>query len=281
LKRRILVATVLGLLVGTSGAQTSDVSGEFIDTSLVEDGKPVRLELLIAKPQGAGPFPTVVFNHGSTGRGDNAELFRRSWSSPTVTAYFVDRGWMVIYPQRRGRGASDGRYDEGFETNRSRYSCQPSLSLPGVDRAIEDLDAVMAHVRNRSDVRQSRILLGGQSRGGILSIAYAGERPEGFVGVLNFVGGWMTDRCTDPVAINTTTFKRGAKFHLPTLWLYGEADPFYSISHSKANYEAFIAAGGRGRFESYWVPGQNLGHSVIAYPRLWAEQVSKYLEPIK
>jgi hypothetical protein len=25
---------------------------------------------------GAGPFPTVVFNHGSTGRGDNPELFR-------------------------------------------------------------------------------------------------------------------------------------------------------------------------------------------------------------
>lgn len=125
MNRRILLATVLGLIVSTAGAQTSGVSSEFIDTFLIEDGKPVRLELLIAKPQGAGPFPTVVFNHGSTGRGNNAELFRQSWSSPTVTTYFVDRGWMVIFPQRRGRGASDGRYDEGFETDRSRYSCQP------------------------------------------------------------------------------------------------------------------------------------------------------------
>jgi dienelactone hydrolase len=188
---------------------------------------------------------------------------------------------MIIFPQRRGRGASEGRYDEGFEADRSRYSCEPSLSLPGVDRAIEDLDAVMAHVRTRSDVVQSKLLLAGQSRGGILSIAYAGERPDVFVGVVNFVGGWMGDRCANAVAINTATFKRGAKFLRPTLWLYGDADPFYNLSHSKGNFAAFAAAGGKGRFESYWVPGQNAGHAVIAHPKLWTDHLTQYLESVK
>jgi pimeloyl-ACP methyl ester carboxylesterase len=139
----------------------------------------------------------------------------------------------------------------------------------------------MAHVRTRSDVLQSTILLAGQSRGGILSVAYAGERPDAFVGVVNFVGGWMGDRCANAVAINTATFKRGAKFQRPTLWLYGDADPFYSLSHSKGNFDAFLAAGGKGRFESYWVPGQNTGHTVITHPRLWTEHLTQYLDSIR
>lgn len=281
MKRRLLMLFLLGVGAVGTHAQTPETTIQFISTSLMEDGKAIRLELLVRKPSGPGPFPTVVFNHGSTGRGDNPELFRRSWTSSAAAAYFVDRGWMIIFPQRRGRGASEGHYDEGFEADRSRYSCEPSLSLPGVDRAIEDLDAVMAHVRTRSDVVQSKLLLAGQSRGGILSIAYAGERPDVFVGVVNFVGGWMGDRCANAVAINTATFKRGAKFLRPTLWLYGDADPFYSLSHSKGNFAAFAAAGGKGRFELYWVPGQNAGHAVIAHPKLWTDHLTQYLESVK
>ena len=281
MKRRHLIAGALGLLAQAANPQSAEITPEFIDTPFVEGEKAVRLELLVRKPQGPGPFPTVVFNHGSTGRGDNPDLFQRSWASPTVASYFVEKGWMVLFPQRRGRGASGGRYDEGFETDRSRYSCQPALSLPGVDRAIADLDAVMAHVRRRGDVLQGRILIAGQSRGGILSLAYAGERPDAFVGVVNFVGGWMSDRCSGGAEINATTFKRGARFKGHTLWLYGESDPFYSLSHSRANFQAFLAAGGKGRFESYWVPGQNSGHAVIAHPQLWAEHMAEYLASLK
>jgi dienelactone hydrolase len=276
-----LVCLLLAALSFQAVAQTGGITSEMIATSLVEDGKPVRLELLVRKPEGPGPFPTVVFNHGSTGRGDNPARFRQSWSSPSLAQYFSERGWLVIFPQRRGRGASEGRYDEGFEVDRSRYSCQTELSLRGVDRAIEDLDAVMAHIRTRKDVVQDRILLAGQSRGGILSVAYAGERPKEFVGVVNFVGGWMGDGCANAAAINMTAFKRGARFARPTLWLYGERDPFYYLSHSKANFEAFTAAGGKGRFEAFSVPGHNAGHGLIAHPGLWGEHVTRYLQSLE
>jgi pimeloyl-ACP methyl ester carboxylesterase len=277
----VLVSVALAVFSLQAAAQPTDPAREFIGTSLIEDGKPVRLELLVRKPDGPGPFPTVVFNHGSTGRGDAPESFRRSWWSPAASAYFVERGWMVVFPQRRGRGASDGRYDEGFETDRSRYACLPALSLPGVERAIEDLDAVMSHLRSRRDVLHSRILLAGQSRGGILSIAYAGERPDAVVGVVNFVGGWMGDRCPNAVTINSGTFRRGGRFPRATLWLYGDQDPFYSLSHSKDNFTAFVAAGGKGQFLSYWVPGQNSGHALIAYPRLWTDDLTRYLMSIQ
>lgn len=279
--RNTLLVLATWLLSGVAFAQSSDLVSEYITTSIVEDGRPVRLELLVRKPQGAGPFPTVVFNHGSTGSGNDPKLFKLSYSSKAVADYFAERGWMIVFPQRRGRGASDGQYDEGFEPDRSRYSCKASYALPGVNRAIEDLDAVMAHLRSRPDVQQHRMALAGQSRGGILSVAYAGERPEVFIGVINFVGGWIGDRCADAAVVNTTTFKRGATFPRPMLWLYGASDPFYALSHSKANFDAFVAAGGKGQFESYWVPGQNSGHAVHAYPRLWADHMTKYLESLQ
>lgn len=272
------LACIALAMAGAAGA--GEITSELVTTSLIEDGKPVRLELLVSKPQGAGPFPTVVFNHGSTGRGNNPELFRRSQSSPALAAYFVERGWMVIFPQRRGRGASDGRYDEGFEPDRSRYTCHPNVSLAGLDRAIEDLDAAMSHIKARPDVRPDRMLIAGQSRGGILAIAYAGERRESFIGVVNFVGGWSGEACMNATRINSSAFRRGGKFPHPTLWLYGEQDLFYSLDHSKANFEAFRAAGGKGEFHSYAVPGENRGHLVIAHPILWIDHLTKYLEAL-
>lgn len=254
------------------------LSREFIETPFTEAGQPVRLELLVHKPAGPGPFPTLIFNHGSTGRGDNPASFVTSYSSRTLSQFFVDMGWMVIYPQRRGRGASGGLYDEGFEPSRSGYSCLPNFSLPGVDRAVEDLKVVLQHVRQRPDVNSAKLMIGGQSRGGILAVAFAGEYPDTFRGVINFVGGWMGEGCPTSLYINGQVFKRGAKYPGETLWLYGERDPFYSIAHSRANFRAFQSAGGKGRFEVYTSPGQVSGHSVIGFPGLWSEVVKGYVD---
>lgn len=244
------------------------------------NGRAQTLEMVVYTPPGKGPFPTLVLNHGSTGNGDKPEWFTHTWTSPEVGRVFADRGWQVVFPQRRGRGKSDGLYDEGFEPDRSRYACQASLSLPGVERAMADLDAVMAHLATRSDVDAQRLLIGGVSRGGILSVAYAGTRVTPFLGVLNFVGGWVGDRCTDADNVNPVAFRRGAAFTKPTLWLYGDKDPFYALRHSRKNFEAFTAAGGKGRFIAFdAVPGGN-GHYVHAAPVLWQSAVEGYLREV-
>lgn len=46
-----------------------------LETELQEDGKPIRLEYVVYKPAGDGPFPVLVFNHGSTGSGRNTDIF--------------------------------------------------------------------------------------------------------------------------------------------------------------------------------------------------------------
>jgi dienelactone hydrolase len=240
-------------------------------------GRAQTLEMVIYQPPGKGPFPTLVFNHGSTGDGDKPEWFTHTWTSPEVGRYFADKGWQVVFPQRRGRGKSDGLYDEGFEPDRSRYACQASLSLPGLERALADLDAVMAYLPTRSDVNPQRLLIGGVSRAGILSTVYAGTRNTPLLGVLNFVGGWVGDRCPDADNVNPVAFRRGAAFAKPTLWLYGSKDPFYALAHSKRNFDAFVAAGGKGKFVTFdKVPGGN-GHHVHASPSLWQIELNDYL----
>jgi dienelactone hydrolase len=233
--------------------------------------------MVVYRPNGPGPYPTVILNHGSTGNGDKPELFKHTWSSPELGRFFTAHGWQVLTPQRRGRGKSDGLYDEGFMPDRSRYTCEASVSLAGAERAIADLDAVVAHVRTRPDVDQRRLLVGGVSRGGVLSVAYAGMRPDAFLGVVNFVGGWMGDRCVNAVQINQTLFRRGAAFRQPVLWLYGDKDPFYSLRHSRGNHAAFIAAGGRGPFFAFDPPAGQTGHGIHLNPDLWRSAVESYL----
>ncbi len=65
---------------------------EMIETSLIERGAPVRLQVIYEKPKGDGPFPLLLFNHGSTGRGDDPSLFRESRYYPAIADFFVQRG---------------------------------------------------------------------------------------------------------------------------------------------------------------------------------------------
>lgn len=256
-------------------SSSRDCISEIVPTRFVELGQAVGLEMVICKPSTPGPFPTLVFNHGSTGSGDKPALFRRTMMNPSVANFFVDRGWMVVFPQRRGRGRSGGLYDEGFKTDRSGYSCEPELSLPGLDRAIEDVDAAMEHIRKRSDVDQKRLLIAGASRGGVLAIAYAGVRPETFLGAINFNGGWLGRLCPAHPEVNRTAFVRGSPFPKQTLWLHGSYDQYYRIAQCRENFDAFRAAGGTGSFHA--LKG---GHGLVAQPRLWSEAMAGYLADI-
>jgi dienelactone hydrolase len=101
-------------------------------------------------------------------------------------------------------------------------------------------------------VDRDRVVIGGQSRGGILSVAYGGLHGEQVRGVINFVGGWSGSRCMSDV--NPELFKRGARYPGETLWLYGEGDPFYgfpaaaraSSTNSSRRRESTVIASWRG-----------------------------------
>lgn len=246
-------------------------------TPFVEGGQDVTLEVVLYRPLGEGPYPAVVFHHGSTGNGDDPSLFRSTYVSEAVAKFFAERGWLVAYPQRRGRGASGGLYDEGFTPDRSRYSCLSEPALAGLEHALQDADAAADYLAAHVDIDASRLLSAGTSRGGLLAIAHAGRRAGRFVGAVNFVGGWLGEGCQDAMLVNRSGFLLGASFPRETLWLYAANDPFYSLAHSRSHFDAFLGAGGRGRFEIFdRAPNLN-GHFLVNDPSLWAEELDAYL----
>lgn len=242
------------------------------------DGETVKLAVITHKPAGNGPFPTLIFHHGSTGSGTDPSLFPKPYDPTALANWFTARGWAVILPSRRGRGGSEGRYDEGFSINRAGgYSCDATLSLPGADRALRDIDAVTPLLLAQPFVDRGRFVVGGQSRGGVLTVAWAGLHPEMPRAAINFVGGWMGEGCSTAGQINQTLFKRGAAYGQPMLWLYGDRDRFYSLEHSRSNFAAFQAAGGKGTFNEYIPPAGTNGHYINSLPTLWGDKVASYL----
>lgn len=90
----------------------------------------------------------------------------------------------------------------------------------------------------------------------------------------------MGEGCADAVAVNRTGFLFGVAFERPTRWLYGENDSFYGVAHSRANFDAFVAAGGQGSFSVYTrAPGLN-GHLIVNDPGLWAADLDAYVRAV-
>jgi len=252
---------------------------ERMPTPFVENGQPVSLEVILFQPLEGERFPTIVFHHGSTGSGSDPSLFGITFTSKSLVRYFVAKGWMVVFPQRRGRGQSDGLYDEGFKQDRSAYSCDANLALAGAAHALDDLDVITDWVRGRADADTTRMLVGGTSRGGILSVAHISRRPDVYLGAINFVGGWIAEGCGDYRTVNETLFVNGAATPVESLWLYGENDSFYSLDYSRSNFDAFVAAGGLGSlFELTRAPGHN-GHFVLNDPESWGPLMNDFLAP--
>ena len=64
----------------------------------------LTLRAVLYKPAGPGPFPAVLFNHGS------GKDYTRQFEA--LGPVFVHRGWVFFAPYRRGQGlsASAGPY---------------------------------------------------------------------------------------------------------------------------------------------------------------------------
>lgn len=252
---------------------------ELLETDLVEDGSKIRLAVVTYRPNGVGPFPLAIIHHGSTGSGKLPTLFNHVWSNDWFADLLNANGWMVAFPQRRGRGGSDGLYDEGFAEDRTLgYSPKATRSLRGAERALTDANAALAALRRRADVDPGKILLGGVSRGGVVAIMQAGHIPKQVSGVINFVGGWLSEK--RGIEINPTLFRRIGSFDGLVLSIYGEEDQYYSIQHSKLNLAEMEATGAKSQLHVVKLPGYGKGHWAMTLPNFWEDVVSVYLKMI-
>ena len=148
----------------------------------------LKIEAYYYKPEGNGPFPLVIYNHGS-----RAGAERREVPFLYVANVLRNNGYAVLVPERRGYGLSDGpTFTEEVGNDVSdrmmrRFHEEASDVLAGLD--------FLKHGNSgRSDADQidfRHVAIMGWSHGGIISLVTAGERHD-FVALIDQAGGALT-----------------------------------------------------------------------------------------
>jgi hypothetical protein len=111
----------------------------------------ITLQTTIFKPEGPGPFPMVVFNHGKM----HGDPRMQSRSDPVSFAReFVRRGYVVVAPNRQGFAQSGGTYvQDGCDVERN-----------GMSQAA-DVAATVEYMSQQPYVDAQHIVIAGTSHG--------------------------------------------------------------------------------------------------------------------
>ncbi|WP_370153599.1 alpha/beta hydrolase [Ferrovibrio sp.] len=249
-------------------------------------GRPANLAATLFRPppvatagDAAVPVPLVVFSHGSTGPG--AVPPRQMLRYELQARYFLARGFAFLAPMRRGRGASEGEYVEGYDRD-------PLKLAEGLQHALDDLDAVVTFMRAQPGIDGRRIVVAGQSRGGLLGVAYAGRRPPGVVGSISFAGGWIGDPGGIPLeTVGGSDFNRDVFVQagssgqaVPSLWLYAANDSYYSPAAIRRWQDGYAAGGGAAQLYLFPPLAEADGHRLLDYPDLWESAADAFLHQI-
>lgn len=209
----------------------------------------VNLETTLYKPDGPGPFPLVVFNHGR----DAGDPHTQPRSRPVAFAReFVRRGYLVAVPNRRGFAGSSGVYAD----------TRCDLEADGIEQS-RDIAAAVAWLSREKFVDPTRIVIAGVSHGGFASLAYGESAQPGVRGILNFSGGLRKDECTQWQHALTAAFADfGARSRIPSLWFYGSNDRVFDTALVSTLERAYTSAGGQAHLIDYG-PYKDDAHGLV------------------
>jgi dipeptidyl aminopeptidase/acylaminoacyl peptidase len=196
----------------------------------------------------------------------------------TATA-FAQRGYAVFLPLRRGFGATGGQFVE------DTGPCSAPDFLRGGGAAAADVLAAYDFARRQPYVDRSRMILAGQSAGGVASLHAAAQKPDGLVAVLAFAAGRGADPeqpgvpcAAEPLAAAFQVL--GAAVEAPVLLYYAENDRSFGPAASELWFRSFKAGGGRVDYVLQPPFGTD-GHYVFsaeAGVRIWLPAVERFLE---
>lgn len=147
----------------------------------------LTLHGVLYKPEGKGPFPAVLYNHGSAAGMLSQEAFDR------LGPLFAQRGWVFFAPWRRGQGlsANAGPYIEdeiraAWKEDGVNAATTTMIRLLQTDHLNDQL-AGLEWLRKQNFVAKSQIAVMGNSFGGIEAVL--GAEKEHYCGAVDASGG--------------------------------------------------------------------------------------------
>jgi dienelactone hydrolase len=246
---------------------------------VLDDGRAFALEAMVVRPSAPGRYPLALLTHGSPRQGDA----RRRMPAANMSFQAEEmarRGYVAVVVMRRGYGTSEGAWAE------SSGECSNAEHERAARETARDLRAALHALASWPAVDAGRIVIIGQSAGGIGSIALAAEPPPGLKAVVNFAGGRGSrapnDVCREDRLVAAYA-ALGKTARIPSLWIYTKNDLYFGPGLAKRMFDAYSGQGGSGEFRLLPSFGED-GHALFArrsgLPQ-WRPLVDDFLRRLK
>ena len=259
--------------ISTAWAQPADLDAALNESVRLITKKTglfsTQLETTLYKPDGDGPFPVAVINHGKA-PGDTR--FQSRWRPGLAARYFLQRGYAVVVPMRQGFSKSTGSYIGGGCNVESNGRVQA-----------EDVQAVLDYLATEPWADVSRVVVLGQSHGGWTTLAYGTKPAAGVKGLINFAGGLRQESCVNWAGVLATAAgSYGKQTELPSLWFYGDNDSYFDPPTFQAMFDKYQAAGGHAKLVAFGKFGSD-AHAMFGARNgaaIWQPEVTRFLASI-
>jgi dienelactone hydrolase len=235
----------------------------------------ITLHGVLYRPEGKGPFPAVVYNHGSA-----AGMISKS-GFDALGPVFVKHGWVFFGPYRRGQGlsASAGPYigDQIAAAEKNggiSAAAETMVRLLKTDHLNDQL-AALAWLQKQSFVQASRIAVAGTSFGGIEAVL--GAEHGTYCAAVDSAGGAQSWAQAPALQALMTASVRNAR---APIFFFQAANDF-DLSPSKVLSAAMKDAGKPYQSKIYPRYGSSTqdGHSFGYFgSAVWADDVFRFLD---
>jgi carboxymethylenebutenolidase len=261
----IAIFVALAALVPEPAAarpQASPVEVTFPSGALVLHG-------FIYKPEGAGPFPALLWNHGSE---------RRPGWLPDLAPLFLSYGYILFIPHRRGHGRSPGEYvmdqlARAGETGGPHARDKKLVEL--MEAQLQDQIAALTYLKSLPEVDSQRIAVAGCSFGGIQTLLMA-EQGLGLRAAIDFAGAAQTWK--EAPDLRDRLIKAVRHSQMPVLFIQTEND--YDLAPSRtlaAEMEKANKSHASQFFPHFGKSAQDAHEFCVHGGEIWAPKVFSYL----
>jgi carboxymethylenebutenolidase len=218
------------------------------------------------KPEGRGPFPAVLWNHGSEKR--------PGWQL-ALADFYLQHGFVFFMPHRLGHGRSPGPYimDQVEQVRGRPGAAEAVVRLH--EQANADVVAALEWLKQQPFVDANRIVVSGLSFGGIQTLLTA-EKGLGVKAFVAFAPGANSWPLNAAVRDRLTEAAKNAKG--PVFILQAEND--YDLGPAKVLGKRLKPPGGSKIYPAYGSTTQE-GHAGFATQpagiAIWQQDVLDFL----